>query len=115
MKLLLDQNISFRITNKIQDLFPGSKQVRDLGLENSKDTLLWAYAKENDYCIVTFDGDFYELGLVKGSSPKVIWLRLGNTSTQNIEAVLRKNFELINTFLMDPNYKDIGCLEINSN
>jgi len=31
MKLLLDQNISFRITNKIQDLFPGSKQVKDLG------------------------------------------------------------------------------------
>ena len=41
MKLLLDQNISFRITNKIQDLFPGSKQVRDLGLENSKDSFLW--------------------------------------------------------------------------
>ncbi len=114
MKLLLDQNISFRITNKIQDLFPGSKQVKDLGLENSKDSILWTYAKVNDYCIVTFDGDFYDLGLVKGSSPKVIWLRIGNTSTQNIENALRKNFELIKTFLTDPNYKDIGCLEINS-
>jgi len=113
MKLLLDQNISFRITDKIQDLFPGSKQVKDLGLENSKDSLLWTYAKVNDYCIVTFDGDFYDLGLVKGSSPKVIWLRIGNTYTQNIENVLRKNFELIKTFLTDPNYKDIGCLEIN--
>jgi len=39
MKLLLDQNISFRITTKIQDLFPDSKQVRDLGLENSWDHL----------------------------------------------------------------------------
>ena len=36
MKLLLDQNISFRITNKIQDLFPGSKQVKDLGLRIPK-------------------------------------------------------------------------------
>ena len=114
MKLLLDQNISFRITSKIQDLFPGSKQVRDLGLENSKDSFLWNYAKENNYCIVTFDGDFYDLGLIKGSSPKVIWLRLGNTSTQNIETVLRKNFELIKTFLTDPNYNEIGCLEINN-
>ncbi|MDX9710738.1 MAG: DUF5615 family PIN-like protein [Trichloromonas sp.] len=114
MKLLLDQNISFRITSKIQDLFPGSKQVRDLGLENSKDSFLWNYAKENNYCIVTFDGDFYDLGLIKGSSPKVIWLRLGNTSTQNIENVLRKNYELIKTFLTDPNYKEIGCLEINN-
>jgi predicted nuclease of predicted toxin-antitoxin system len=114
MKLLLDQNISFRITSKIQDLFPGSKQVRDLGLENSKDSFLWNYAKENNYCIVTFDGDFYDLGLIKGSSPKVIWLRLGNTSTQNIETILRKNFDLIKTFLSDPNYSEIGCLEINN-
>ena len=114
MKLLLDQNISFRITSKIQDLFPGSKQVRDLGLENSKDSFLWNYAKENSYCIVTFDGDFYDLGLIKGSSPKVIWLRLGNTSTQKIEIVLRKNYDLIKAFLSDPNYKEIGCLEINN-
>ena len=114
MKLLLDQNISFRITSKIQDLFPGSKQVKELGLENSKDSFLWNYAKENNYCIVTFDGDFYDLGLIKGSSPKVIWLRLGNTSTQNIEIILRKNFDLIKTFLTDPNYREIGCLEINN-
>jgi len=114
MKLLLDQNISFRITSKIQDLFPDSKQVRDLGLENSKDSFLWNYAKENKYCIVTFDGDFYDLGLIKGSSPKVIWLRLGNTSTQNIEIVLRKNYDLIKTFLTDPNYSEVGCLEINN-
>ena len=114
MKLLLDQNISFRIISKIQDIFPGSKQVRDLELENSKDSFLWNYAKENNYCIVTFDGDFYDLGLIKGSSPKVIWLRLGNTSTQNIEIVLRKNYDLIKTFLTDPNYKEIGCLEINN-
>ena len=114
MKLLLDQNISFRIISKIQDLFPGPKQVRDLGLENSKDSIIWNYAKENNYCIVTFDGDFYDLGLIKGSSPKVIWLRLGNTSTQNIETILRKNYDLINTFLSDPNYIEIGCLEINN-
>jgi len=114
MKLLLDQNISFRITNRIQDIFPESKQVGDLGLENSKDSFLWTFAKKNGYCIVTFDGDFYDLGLIKGSSPKVVWLRLGNTSTQNIEKVLRKNFELIKSFLTDPNYKEIGCLEINS-
>ena len=114
MKLLLDQNISFRITSKIKDLYPGSKQVRDLGLENSKDSFLWNYANDNNYCIVTFDGDFYDLGLIRGSSQKVIWLRLGNTRTQNIETILRKNYELIKTFLSDPNYKEIGCLEINN-
>ena len=114
MKLLLDQNISFRITNKIQDIFPDSKQVRDVELENSNDSLLWNFAKENDYCIVPFDGDFYDLGLLRGHPPKVIWLRLGNTSTQNIEKILRKNFDLIKAFLTDPNFSEIGCLEINN-
>jgi predicted nuclease of predicted toxin-antitoxin system len=46
---------------------------KEVGLENSKDSRLWSYAKENGYCIVTFDADFYDLGLVKGSPPKVIW------------------------------------------
>lgn len=46
MKLLLDQNISFRITKKIQDIFPDSKQVKDLGLENSKDSLLGSMQKK---------------------------------------------------------------------
>ena len=114
MKLLLDKNISFRIVGKIQDIYPGSMQVRELGLENSKDFAIWSFAKDNGYCIVTFDGDFYDLGLIKGSSPKVIWLRIGNTSTQNIEKVLRENLELIKTFLTDPTYNEIGCLEINS-
>jgi len=54
------------------------------------------------------------MGLLKGHPPKIVWLRLGNTSTQNIEKVLRKNFDLIKAFLTDPNYRDIGCLEINS-
>ena len=45
MQLLLDQNISFRIISKIQDLFPGSNQVSDLGLENCKNSFLWNFAK----------------------------------------------------------------------
>ena len=81
MKLLFDQNISYRITQLLKYIFPESKQVRNPKLENSTDRRIWDYAKENDYCIVTFDSDFYDLSLVKGSPPKIIWLRMGNTST----------------------------------
>jgi predicted nuclease of predicted toxin-antitoxin system len=71
--LLFDQNISFRIVKNLQDIFPGSKQVREVGLENAKDSQIWSFAKENSFCIVTFDADFYDLGIIKASSPKVIW------------------------------------------
>jgi predicted nuclease of predicted toxin-antitoxin system len=73
MKLLFDQNISFRIIEKISNLFPDSKQVRQINLENCKDLEIWEFAKENDYVTVTFDSDFYDLGMLKGIPPKVIW------------------------------------------
>lgn len=45
MKLLFDQNISFRIISKIKDIFPEVCQVRELGLENATDQKILEYAK----------------------------------------------------------------------
>jgi predicted nuclease of predicted toxin-antitoxin system len=112
MKLLFDQNISFRIIEKISDSFPGSQQVRQINLENCKDIEIWEYAKKNDYVIVTFDSDFYDLSVIKGIPPKVIWLRTGNTSTENILRILTDNNDLIKEFGEDPDYRELSCLEI---
>jgi predicted nuclease of predicted toxin-antitoxin system len=109
MKLLFDQNISFRIINRISDIFPDSKQVRELGLENSKDVQIFEFAKKNNYTIVTFDSDFCDLVTIRGFPPKIIWLRTGNSTTNKLESLIRKNKELIQIFLSE-NY---GCLEIN--
>ena len=109
MKLLFDQNISFRIINRISDIFPDSKQVRELGLENSKDVQIFEFAKKHNYTIVTFDSDFCDLVTIRGFPPKIIWLRTGNSTTNKLESLIRKNKELIQIFLSE-NY---GCLEIN--
>jgi len=66
MKLLFDQNISYRLVKQIIELFPGSKQVRELGLENSTDIEIFDFAKRNDFSIVTFDSNFYDLNVIKG-------------------------------------------------
>ncbi len=112
MNLLFDQNISYRITQLLEDIFPESKQVRNLKLENSTDRQIWDYARENHYCIVTFDSDFYDLSLVRGSPPKIIWLRMGNTSTKSLEKIIRENNILIKEFLENSDYKEISCLEL---
>lgn len=57
-KLLLDQNISFRVVRKVSFLFPEAKQVRELGLENSSDQDIWEFARTHGFSIVTFDADF---------------------------------------------------------
>jgi predicted nuclease of predicted toxin-antitoxin system len=112
MKLLFDQNISFRIVGKLQDLLPQASQVRLLGLENSTDFEIWNFAKVNDYTIITFDTDFYDLSLIKGTPPKIVWLRIGNISTKQLALCIRNNFDLITEFIQNSDYKDLACLEI---
>jgi predicted nuclease of predicted toxin-antitoxin system len=44
MKLLFDQNLSFKLCQRLADLFPDSSQVRLLGLAETDDRALWHYA-----------------------------------------------------------------------
>ena len=114
MKLLFDQNISFRVAKKLKTNFSDCKQVRELQLENLIDREIWTFEKENDYTIVTFDADFYDFVTLFGHPPKIVWLRIGNTSTENLITVLQDHTDIIKTFVQDKNYSAIGCLEINS-
>jgi predicted nuclease of predicted toxin-antitoxin system len=113
MKLLFDENISYRIVKKLISLFPESKQVGDIRLDGLTDRRIWNYAKEGQYTIVTFDADFYDLVTLYGHPPKIIWLRMGNTSTLNIVKAIEDRIEIIKAFLTSESFKDIGCFEIN--
>ena len=112
MKLLFDQNISFRVLIKLKHLFPDCDQVRTLQLENKSDIEIWRFSKENGYTIVTFDADFYDMVTLYGHPPKVIWLRTGNITTENLISVITSHAEIIQSFLQDAAYENLGCLEI---
>ncbi|PHQ28154.1 DUF5615 family PIN-like protein [Leeuwenhoekiella nanhaiensis] len=112
MKLLFDQNISFRIIKQLENVFPGSKQVKALGLENTSDTEIWEYAKINNFVIVTFDADFSNIASIKGNYPKIIWLRTGNTTTRNIAALLISNQSLLKDFVENVEFNEVACLQI---
>ena len=112
MKLLFDQNISFRLIKRVTDIFPESKQVKELGLVNSSDQEIWNFSKRESYTIVTFDADFYDFSLIWGHPPKIIWIRTGNTTTTEIEVILRKHVNTIEDFMAD---NQLACLEIINN
>jgi predicted nuclease of predicted toxin-antitoxin system len=109
MKLLFDQNLSFRLCQTVADLFPESNHVRLLGLSEVHDRVLWDYAKANGFTVVSQDADFAEMAIVLGSPPKVIWLRGGNQSTAAISTLIRRHADLIVAFEND---NDAACLEI---
>jgi predicted nuclease of predicted toxin-antitoxin system len=103
MKLLFDENLSPKLPNCLSDLFPNSLHVRDVGMKETNDPIVWNYAKVNNLMIVSKDMDMHDLSLVFGNPPKVIWLRLGNCSTFQVESALRREFNAIQLFYEDEN------------
>jgi predicted nuclease of predicted toxin-antitoxin system len=112
MRLLFDQNISFRILKMIENDFPEAKQVRELGLDNKSDLGIWNFAKANHLTIVTFDADFFDLTVLKGHPPKIIWIRSGNTSTAFLAELIIRNKDTIQRFIDADEWKEVGCLEL---
>ncbi len=112
MKLLFDQNISFRVLKKLDKIFFGSGQVKELVQQDLTDKQIWNYAKVNNFTIVTFDSDFFDLANLYGHPPKIIWLRTGNRKTNEIAELLNSKSEIILDFLSNPIYKELACIEI---
>ena len=112
MKLLFDQNISYRIIKKLDRIFELSEHISTLGLTDYDDIEIWKFAKENGFTIVTFDADFYEISLLNGLPPKIIWIRSGNLTTVGIIDLLNDNHLLISEFIVDRNNNYQTCLEI---
>lgn len=98
VKLLLDENLSDRIISKIIDLYPNSEHVKTLVLTNTDDGVIWEYAKQNAFVIVSKDSDFHQRSLLYGHPPKFIYLRVGNSPTSKIVRILRDNFGIISEF-----------------
>ena len=112
MRLLFDQNISYRIVSKPKDDFPGCKHISNIGLLNREDPDIWLYAHDHNYVIVTFDSDFYDISLLNGFPPKIIWIRTGNLTTNEIADLLKANKDNIHLFINNPEQANSACLEI---
>jgi predicted nuclease of predicted toxin-antitoxin system len=63
--------------------------------------MVWEYAARHGLAIVTKDADFRQRSFLLGHPPKIVWLRLGNCSTNAIEALLRIRAAEIEEFLAD--------------
>lgn len=102
MKLLLDENLSYRLVSALQPMFPGSVHVRDVKLERADDAAVWAFARDGGYTIVSKDADFHQLSFLHGPPPKVVLLRMGNCTTDHVLAALCRHAENLRTFEADP-------------
>lgn len=102
MKLLFDENPSFRLAATLSALYPDSTHVRDGGLLGAPDGQSWSYAGDRSFILVSKDSDFYQRSLVFGAPPKVIGLRFGNANSRPAAKLLRDGYPLLRRFFDDP-------------
>jgi predicted nuclease of predicted toxin-antitoxin system len=103
VKLLFDQNLSPQLVRRLADLYADSNHVYLIGLDTVPDPIIWEYARDNEFIIVTRDADFSDLSVMSGYPPKVVWIRRGNCTTAEIESILRANYHAVEALAANEN------------
>ncbi len=105
MKLLIDQNISYRILRKLKSFPAEIMHVKEVALLDSSDYTIFMYCQKNQFdAILTMDDDFVKLLNLHSPPPKVIWIRTGNCSTEYLAELILNRSASIKTFIEDPEF-----------
>ncbi len=102
MKLLFDENLSPKLPHLLATLFPGSAHARECELLGFADEDVWEYARANGFTIVSKDSDFQQRGLLYGYPPKIVWIRIGNCTRQQLVQLIAAHEQAIHALEADP-------------
>jgi predicted nuclease of predicted toxin-antitoxin system len=101
MKLLLDQNLSWKLVAELGESYPDSDHIKHALSTSADDRAIWDFARDNDFTIVTKDDDFVQRSMLLGHPPKVVWIRLGNCKTTEISRLLLSSYDQVLAFSND--------------
>lgn len=92
---LLDENIPnrFSFTSKFPIL-----HAREIGVSLS-DTVLWEYARDHEFVIVTKDADFSHRVMLSDPPPWIVHLRIGNMRRKDFHEFLARVWPKIEDLL----------------
>ncbi|MDP1860491.1 MAG: DUF5615 family PIN-like protein [Gemmatimonadaceae bacterium] len=102
LRLLFDENLAARLAIDLATPYPASLHVLECLGEHPTDEAIWEFARTHEFVIVTKDEDFQRFSVWRGFPPKVIWIRLGNCSTSQVETLLRSSEAQIEIFIAHP-------------
>ena len=95
MKLWVDAQLSPALAQWIAENFADIEviAVRDLGLRDAEDPVIFDSARNADATVMTKDSDFLELQKRLGAPPKIIWVTCGNTSNARLKGILSASLQ----------------------
>jgi len=97
VKLLLDENLSPRPIDLASDLYPGSAHVHQCG----NDAAVCEHGKANGFTIVSKDSEVEVRSVLLGSPPKIVWVRAGDCTTEEVEHLLPATFVMVKQFIQE--------------
>ncbi|RZJ58293.1 MAG: hypothetical protein EOO55_01130 [Hymenobacter sp.] len=110
MRLLLDENVSWRLVAHLRPQCAAVLHVRDTGLNESPDTNIWRYARQHDYDLLTKDEDFVRLVLTEGFPPRVVALQNAQVPVKQLAAFLLARLPQLEAFL--GKQQEFGMLQL---
>jgi predicted nuclease of predicted toxin-antitoxin system len=91
VRIWVDAQVSPGLARWIRETFGIDAQaVRDLGLRNAKDPIIFKAAREARVVVMSKDEDFRSLVERLGPPPQVLWVTCGNTSNARLREILTK-------------------------
>jgi predicted nuclease of predicted toxin-antitoxin system len=113
VKLLLDENLSWRIKKTLSPFFEEIVHASDLKItQPANDISIWNYAKKNSFTIISKDDDFEKIVLLRKAPPKSIYLKTYNLNTKKLAKLITDSKDKIIEF---ENSKENDIFEIYSN
>ena len=93
--LLIDENLPTRLAGAL-----GIHAVHAtlLGAQPT-DEALWLHARQENLVSLTRDADFFNMLVMHGSPPKVVWLRAGNLRRAELEVLMVRSWPKIEVLL----------------
>jgi len=88
MKFLVDAQLPPALADWLQQHGHDAVSVAAIGMRDSADSEIWDHALANDQTIVTKDEDFALRASRTDRSPRVVWLRIGNSTNRVLFAWL---------------------------
>jgi predicted nuclease of predicted toxin-antitoxin system len=84
MRFLVDAQLPPALARWLTERGHEADHVADKGMAAAKDTVIWEYAIDNDFAIITKDEDFAQRALLVSKCPIIIWIRLPNTRRREL-------------------------------
>jgi hypothetical protein len=82
--------------------------LKFLNMLQATDEEIFYFARERNAVVMTKDDDFLKLLDRLGSPPKVVWITIGNTSTQSIKNIIVDKWPLITELLKDSDLVELA-------